>query len=240
MHTVAAKVSCRLNVRAVDLGHSRVYRHYHIGQVIVYHTEYNGTRGVYHLDRVKSEVTENRVYNSRILEYRHPGISADEQIHPHGEHDEHYQHPLCAYLHLRNEVRKRISYEKADKGGYDGKADRTNEHLYVVRVEHLSEVYHRKRPGLVCEGIVSHKQKRSYYKQHSPYDVRGCRQFSECSGSFVHFCFIPPRNRKVIFARLLLLLPLLQAQGRRACPSRLRRWNSHRTFPSILIFSLCV
>ena len=104
----------------------------HKGQVVVHHAQNHRSGGADHLKVVnrsvaeklrdpvvqadEPDVPEELVQQTVVFQHGHPGVGSEQEVHPHGQHDEHHGDPLKPGPLPGNEVGRRIADEQADEG----------------------------------------------------------------------------------------------------------------------------
>ena len=93
---ITAKIAGGFEQLNVHLCHNGIDRQDHIREKVVNHTDHNGGFGTDDMDGTGSERFQEGVKNTGILQDRHPGICADQKVHPHRDHDQSDQDALRA------------------------------------------------------------------------------------------------------------------------------------------------
>ncbi len=85
---------------------------------------------------------EQRVEKAVALQQEHPGVGPQQEVHPHGQHDEHHGHARrTAALLPGQKVGHGIAQQQTDDRGDDGQQEGAAEHAGVLR--HGGEVLQR-------------------------------------------------------------------------------------------------
>ena len=124
---VAAEITRGLDKPYIHLCHDRVYREYHIREIVVHHADHDGSLGADYMYAAKAEGRQDAVEYAGVLQYGHPRIGADQKVHPHWDHDKRDEYLLCPCLGAGNDICHRIAHQQAYDRGYDRKLQRTQE-----------------------------------------------------------------------------------------------------------------
>ena len=92
----------------------------HERQEVVDHAQHDGPLGVDHLEGADTKQAQKAVDQPPLLQQEHPGVGAQQEVHPHGQHDEHHGHPAHRRTLLGQPVGQGIADEQTDEGGDDG------------------------------------------------------------------------------------------------------------------------
>ena len=109
---------------------------------------------------------EELIEQAGILQNGHPGVGAQQEVHPHGEHDEDHGDPLKAGALLGHDVGQRIPDEQADEGGDQGQLEGADEHHPVGA--HLGEVIQGKAAPRAGEGVDDHQENGGDHEEGHP------------------------------------------------------------------------
>ena len=80
----------------------------------------------------QAEQTEKLIDQAIVLQQSHPSISAQQEIHPHGQHDDHDHSPLHPFPRPGNAVGQRIGQQQADHRGDGTETDGQAEGARIV------------------------------------------------------------------------------------------------------------
>ena len=116
-----------------------------------------------------AQLLEKLVQKAVVFQNGHPAIGAQQEVHPHGQHDQHHGHPLEGRLFTAHPVADGIAHEQADNGGDDGQLERADEHLAVAA--HLYKVAQGKAAGGILESVNHHDDDGSHHENRHPHHV---------------------------------------------------------------------
>ena len=139
------------------------------------------------MHRAQTHQPQQPVENAGVLQNGHPGVGADQKVHPHGDHDQRYQDFLGAAAGAGHDVGHGVAHQQADKGGDHCQLQRADEDQQVgVHLPGDLPLCHRggggEEAGDVVKGkvevgigksVVGHKAQRHHDKQRRPHGVRG-------------------------------------------------------------------
>ena len=165
-----AKVARRLDHALVDLCHDRVKRKDHERNIVIYHTENNGTRRIDQLHGGKTHAVQKRIDNAVILQNRLPCVSAEKEIHPHGKHDQHGHHFLSCKAESGHGESERIRKDKA-QNRCDRRERNTLDQSGKI-LARLLNVRNREIAGGIGKSKISDQKKRNDREKDHPYNVR--------------------------------------------------------------------
>lgn len=136
---------------------------------------------------------------ARVLQDGHPRVGADEEVHPHRDHDERDDRLLRgaggAAMYMRG-----VAHEQADGRGDDSQLHRAPEDeqvgVYLARGaavvgdrahggEEFRQVFGREPEALIRERIVGHEYERHGHKDDRPHGIRCERQTLRQRGAAV-------------------------------------------------------
>ena len=183
---VAAQVPGGLNEFFVHLGHDGVQGQDHVGDVVIDHADDHGRLRADDVDVGQMEQGEEVVKNARVLQNGHPGVGADEEVHPHGDHDDGQENLLGSGLGPGHDVGQGIGQHQADHRGdhrqFQGAPEDEQVGVHLRRGAVLLEdaggggeepldVFQGELEVVVGEGVVGHKDQRDQDKQEGPEGV---------------------------------------------------------------------
>ena len=186
-NAAASEIAGGLEKPYVQFGKNGVDRQNHVRKVIVHHAENDGGLRADYVYRSEADLREEAVNDTRVLEKRHPRVRADEEVHPHGDHDERYHRLLRSFLGARHNVRDRIAENETDCRGNNGKLQRAHEdkdigaNLFTRAVfaydvafggEKTRDVVCRECKVIVCKRVKRDKDQRNYDEQKRPHGIR--------------------------------------------------------------------
>ena len=198
--TVAAEVARGLDQARVHLGHDRVDWQDHIREVVVHHADDDGALGADDVRLAEVQRGKEHVEQARVLQDGHPRIGADEEVHPHRDHDERDDRLLRARGGAGDDIRDGVAHEQADGRGDDGQLHRAPEdeqvRVHLARSaavvgdrahggEKLRQVFGREPEALVRERIVGHEHERHGHEDDRPHGIRCERQTMRQRGAAV-------------------------------------------------------
>ena len=186
--TVAPQVPGGLDEALVHLGHDGVEGENHVGDVVVDHADDDGGLRADDVDVGQVEQGEEVVEDARVLQNGHPGVGADEEVHPHRNHDDGEEHLLGAGLGPGHDVGQGIGQHQADGGGDDGQFQGPPEDEQIrpyllggaILLDDVGGGHEEPLDVLQGEGkvvvgkrVVGHKDQGDQDEEHRPHRVRG-------------------------------------------------------------------
>ena len=175
---IGPQVPGGLDQPVVQLDDDRVDGQDHEGQEVVHHAQHHRALGVDHFEildlRAKEAVDEveqadsvkKTVEQAGVLQDGHPGVGAQQEIHPHGQHDEHHGHPLEAGSLPGQETGNGVAHQQADHGGDEGQLEGPGEDHRVV--PDAGEVVQGEAASGGRKGIDHHHQNGDDHKDGHP------------------------------------------------------------------------
>ena len=127
LQIAAAQILGRLQQAVVHFGHHRINGHDHIGEIVIDHAHHHGGLGADDVHRPQTHQVQQSVEDAGILQNGHPGIGADEEVHPHGDHDQGDHGLLGAGGGPGDDIGHGIAHQQADDGGDDCQLQRPPE-----------------------------------------------------------------------------------------------------------------
>ena len=134
---------------------------------------------------------EDVVENALVLQDGHPGVSPDEEVHPHGDHDDGHKRLLDLGLGAGHDIGQGIGQHQADQRGDDRQLQRTPEDEQVGADlgggsvvlhdagrggEEALDIFQGELKIHVRKGIVGDKDQGDQDEQDGPDAVRPQRQ----------------------------------------------------------------
>ena len=141
----------------IHFHHNGIKRNYHKRKIVINHSEHHCSLGVYHLKRTDSEKSEKTVEKAVVFKNSHPGISPEQEVHPHGKHYEHEHRSSDIAGFSRHDICKGISHQKADNRCNKGKKKAFNYNRNIIA--DADYVLHRK------SSVAGSKRKICYHYQ---------------------------------------------------------------------------
>ena len=213
--------------RAVELDDDRVDRQDHERQIVIHHAEYDCALRVDHLEelhvrpghaviqRDQSDLLEQLIEQAVVLQNRHPRIGAQQEVHPHREHDEHHRHALEGLTLAAHPVRHRIADQQANGRRDQRELERAEKHIRILA--HVHEILEREAAVGGGEGVYHDDDDGRHHEDGHPHLIRHGEP-----GELILHPRSPPRPPK-------WRPPALRIPRNRSC--------SHRTCRSIRSFS---
>ena len=145
-----------------------------------------GAFGADDVDAAQSQPGEETVENAGVLQDGHPGVGADEEVHPHGDHDDGHEHLLGLGIGPGHDVSQGVGQHQADEGGDHSQLQRAPEDQQIgvdlfggaVLLDHLGgggkeplDVLQGEVKVVVGEGVVCHEDQRHQDEEHGPQGV---------------------------------------------------------------------
>jgi len=186
-HRIAPEVRRGLDEALVYLDHHGIQREYHEREVVVDHSEHDRALRVYELQRTYAYHSEEVVDYSVVAEEGHPGVGAQQEVHPHREHYYHQHCALVVLLHAGENERNRVGEHQADDRSDYRQPYRAHEDIRVL--PDVRDVVQREMAFLVGEREVRHHQQRHDDEHRHPDEVRRCENLK-----LLH-CRSPPSAR---------------------------------------------
>ena len=139
------------------------------------------------VDRRDADRRQKPVDDARVLQNGHPRVGADQEVHPHRNHDERHHCLLHLRLRARHDVRDRIARKKADQRRDHGELQRTKEDQKIGMNfrrravvadeiarggEKAGDVLGGEVELIVRERVVRHEDKRHNHEQQRPDRIR--------------------------------------------------------------------
>ena len=131
---------------------------------------------------------EKLVEKAVVFQNRHPRVSPQQEIHPHGKHNQSQRDALKAGTLSRHKIRGGIANQQTDKRRNRRQTERA--HKYGGVNAHIRKVFERGGGIGRCEGVDRHNDKRNHDKRRKPYGVRN-RQQGQVT---FHHCPSAPRS----------------------------------------------
>ena len=143
---------------------------------------------------------KERVEQARVLQDGHPRVGADEEVHPHRDHDERDDRLLRARGGAGDDICDGVAHEQADGRGDDSQLHRAPEDeqvgVYLARGaavvgdrahsgEEFCQVFGREPEALIRKRIVGHEYERHGHKDDRPHGIRCERQTLRQRGAAV-------------------------------------------------------
>ena len=111
-----------------------------------------------------------------VFQNGHPRIGAQEEVHPHGQHDEQHGYLPRSRSRLRQKIGKRIGNEQADARGHRRQIQGVAAHLQ--KYVDIGEVLRGELAVVIGEGVHHDEQQRHHYEHGHPDDIRNGRSLS--------------------------------------------------------------
>ena len=150
----------------------------HEGQVVIHHAQHHGPLGIDHPEKadVRSEdvvvqgnqpdLPEQLIQKTVVFQNCHPGIGPQQEVYPHGQHNEHHGQPLEPGALLAHFVGHGVADKHADGGGNEGQLEGAGEHHGVGA--HFGEVIQRKAADRGGKRVNDHHDDRGHHEQRHP------------------------------------------------------------------------
>ena len=175
---VAAQVSRSLFQLQIHFCHHRIDRKDHIRKIVVHHSDHHGAFGADHMQRPQPQRTQQAVQDSRILQNRHPGIGANQEVHPHRNHNQGDQNLLGPCRRTGEDIRHRVTHQQADdcRNHRQFQASPEDQQIGVGAVrrpcsKEPGHIFRCKAESIIRKGIIRHKDQRNDDKQQRPHPV---------------------------------------------------------------------
>ena len=155
LHRACAEVGGGLQQAMIRFFDDGVDRHNHKGEIVVDHTEHDRLLVVEEDDLLahaharqpavkrRNCIAQRRdpaVENTRIFQNGHPGIGAQQEVHPHRQNNEHQPQAGALKIPAAEDQRDGIAQQQADDRGEQRDLERTQQQLEVSRFEHAPEI----------------------------------------------------------------------------------------------------
>ena len=154
----------------------------HKGQVVIYHAQHHGALGVHHGEKLQlgackvviqgdnTQLPEELIQQAVVLQNRHPGIGAQQKVHPHGQHNQHIGHALKRHTRAADKIGHGIADQQTDGRGDQGQLEGAEKHLRIGA--HLGKVIQRKAAGGGGKGVDRHNDDRRHHENGHPHHIR--------------------------------------------------------------------
>ena len=134
----------------------------------------------------KTQRGKETVQDTGVLQNGHPGVGADQEVHPHGNHNQRYHGLLSALFGTGHDIGHGISQQQADNGGNHCQLDRPHEdqkigsdlHGGAVLLYNIAgcgkeagDILGGKRELVVRKGVIGNEGQRHHHKQGRPKGV---------------------------------------------------------------------
>ena len=116
-----------------------------------------------------TQFLEQLVQQAVVLQDGHPGVGPQQEVHPHGQHDQYHGRAAEALALPAEKVRHRIAQQQADSRGNQRQLEGTAEHSSVTA--HLDKVVQREAALAAGKGIHHHNDNGGYYKNSHPHHI---------------------------------------------------------------------
>ena len=153
----------------------------HEGQIVIHHAQHHSPLGIHHgeilqvgaedviIEADEADLLEQLVQKAVVFQNGHPRIGPQQEVHPHGQHNEHHGQPLEPGALLAHEIGHRVADQQTDHRGDDGQLEGPEEHLRIA--PHLHEVIQRKAAVGGGKGIGHHNDNGGHHEDRHPHLV---------------------------------------------------------------------
>ena len=144
----------------------------HKGQEVIHHAQHHRSGGVDDVQLGQADGAEQRVEKAVAFQQKHPGIGPQQEVHPHGQHDQHGGHPPQPAPLPGQKVGHGVTQQNADNRGNARQQEGSGKNCGVTH--HAGEVLQRAVPTAIRqfpgEGVHQHHdQRRNHEQSHPPH-----------------------------------------------------------------------
>ena len=100
------------------------------------------------------------------LQQGHPGVGPQQEVHPHGQHDEHHGGAPDAAVLPGQQIGQRVAHQDTDEGGHHRQEKGVAEDAQVLA--HIGEVGQGEAAVLGGEGVHHHQHQGGHHKNGHP------------------------------------------------------------------------
>ena len=182
-----SQILCRFHQALIDLGHTGVEGQDHVGHIVIHHAQHHRAGGVQHGIGAQTKKAQHRVHRAVDAQQAHPGIGTEQEVHPHGQHDQHQHDMLLVHPQAGQEIAHRKCNDQADHGSHKGQQQTAGKHGTVAA--DAGQVGNGEIAAAIGQGIIDHDDQRNHREQHHPDKIRIGQLLIV---NFHHFPFSPP------------------------------------------------